>query len=692
MNGFSPSQNTLENWRISIFGIIAGVIFLVFTIQLFRFQILQRDAFEAQAEDNRTETINGAAPRGNIYDRNGIILAQNVPAYNVVITPAKLPDNISELQEIYRQLSTLTGVPLNFGEITPETPFTPCISDHGITQIANTGETTNPFRPVEVKCNVSPEIAMIIQEKAVDWSGVGIEVESVREYPTGDLTAAFVGFLGPIPADDEQELRTEGFIPGRDKVGYAGIEFSSEGELSGQNGIREVEVDVAGQILHTINIAREPIPGNNLHLTIDVRLQEAVDAIVKQELNFWNTFLDHTLSNNAVAIAMNPQTGEILAMVSIPTYENNRFARLIPTYYYEQLIADATTPLLNHAVSAEFPPGSVFKLPTAVGVLNEGVVTFDQIIKTPGSIIVQEKFFAVDIGNTHEFVDWKEDGFGQLDFVHAVANSSNVYFYKVGGGYRTEVPEGLGICNLGAYARAMGYGTLTGIELPGEAEGLIPDPRWKRINRGENWSTGNTYNASVGQGFINANPLQVLLSAAVVASDGKLMKPKIIGEIVNSEGDVIQPFEPEMIHDITVDAKVEEFFQYVSGSGQCQKTGQFKSVEPWVIEKVQEGMRLAVLDGTLKREFAGFQIAAAGKTGTAEYCDNFAQVKNLCVPGNWPTHAWTLAYAPFDTPEIVVVAFVYNGGEGASVAGPIARKMLQAYFELKAIDTVAGNP
>lgn len=682
----NSQERQIETWRILSLLAVVGVLVLVFLIQLFRLQIIQGPIFLAEAEVNRTETINIPTARGNIYDRNNIILAQNVPSYNIVIVPADLPDDEGEVQEIFRGISSLTGIPINLGEISLETPFSPCISEHGIAEITEFGETTNPFRAVEIQCDVSQEIAMVIQERAVDWPGVNIEVNSIREYPTGQLTAAVIGFLGPIPAAFEQEFVDLGFIAQRDKVGYSGIELEFQDTLGGKNGLRLVEVDVAGQILRDVRQPTPPEPGLNLVLTIDTRLQHALTAVVNEELEFWNTFLGRTLSNNAVVIAMNPQTGEILALVTIPSYENNRFARIIPSYYYQQLAGDPLRPLFNHAISAEHPPGSVFKLTTAVGALNEGVVTADQIIQAPPSITVQEKFFAADFGNTREFVDWFDPGFGQLNFVDGLANSSNVYFYKLGGGYQDEIPEGLGICRLKAYAEAMGYGEIAGIELPGEEDGLLPDPRWKRINRGENWSTGNTYNAAVGQGFVLSTPLQVLMSAAVIAADGKLMTPTLVREIIDEEGNIIQGFTPNMIHDLTVDPVVTEYIQYVSGSGQCQETGNKKTVQPSVIELVQQGMRRAVTNGTLEREFEGFPIAAAGKTGTAEYCDNFALAKNLCIPGNWPTHAWTLGYAPFDNPEIVVVAFVYNGGEGASVAGPIVRKSLQAYFEIKALD------
>ena len=698
MQNTPSAQNTVQPGRIRTFLFVLAFVFLIFVIQLFRLQILDGADYVTAMEDQRTEILNVPTARGNIYDRNGVELAGNVPSYDIVILPADLPDDDGEIQEIFRALSALTGVPINLGEITPENPYNPCISEHGINQIAlDYGATTSPFRAVPIQCDVSEEVAMVVQERGVDWPGVEIQVNSIRDYPTGRVTAALVGFLGPIPAVLEDFYTEQGFIARRDKVGYSGVELFFQEELGGVNGEREVEVDVAGQVLRDIKPPIPPKPGYNIHLTIDTRFQDVATAIVEQELNFWNNFLGRTLSNNAVVIAMNPQTGEILAMVTIPTYENNRFARIIPGYYYQQLAEDPLRPLFNHAISAEHPPGSVFKIATALGALNEGVVTEDQIIDTPGLITILEKTTPADPGRPRNFVDWiyeggeNPGGFGTLDFRNGLANSSNVYFYKLAGGYRDEVPDGgLGVCRLKTYAEALGYGAASGIELVGEETGLLPDPRWKRINRGEIWTIGDMYNAGVGQGYVLATPLQVLLSAATIANDGVLMQPTLLREITDDENTVIQLFEPKVVHDITVTPVIKEYIQYVSGSGQCQETGVTKTVQPWVIEAIQNGMRRAVTHGTLVDQFEGFEIAAAGKTGTAEYCDNFAQEKNLCIPGNWPTHAWTLAYAPFDNPEIVVVAFVYNGGEGASVAGPIAQRVLDAYFQLKSADAASG--
>ncbi len=695
----SPTlHNHVERWRILVFAIIVGMVFLIYAIRLFRLQILDGAQWMARAEDLRTDHVSVPALRGIIYDRNDTVLARNIASYNVVITAANLPDDPGAVQEIFRELSRLIGVPVSRGLLSPENPYVPCISDHGIAQIVDYGNTATPFQPVKVKCDIDRKLAMIIQEKAVDWPGVSIEIQPIRDYPTGYLTASIIGFLGPIPAADEELYKEQGLVPNRDKVGYAGLELADQDLLAGTNGSQTVEVDVAGKVIHSLDAPVAAEPGKNLRLTIDTRLQAASFAILQREINFWNVYLNAIRSTSGVVIAMNPQTGEILSMVSYPTYENNRMARIIPAYYYNQLIQDPANPLLNHAVGDILPAGSVFKLSTAVGALNEKVVTPDQVIETPPEIIINEKYFANDPGKQRSFVDWNKAGFGHLDFLGGIMNSSNVYFYKLGGGYKDEVPVGLGICRLGTYARALGYGAKPGVGLPEEESGLIPDPKWKRITHGESWSTGDTYISSVGQGYVLATPLQVLMSAATIANNGKLMQPQIVREVLDTEGNVIQSYQPKMKWDITKDPIIQEYYDTTIRG--CEEIpGQTKTVEPWVVAKVQEGMRLVVTKGTLSNaESVGFDqleikgIAAAGKTGTAEYCDKYANDKNLCIPGNWPTHAWTVAYAPFNNPEIAVVAFVYNGGEGASVAGPIVRQVLQAYFELKDIDRAAQAP
>jgi penicillin-binding protein 2 len=702
MNLIDPQRNSIQRWRLFVIYALVAVIFGYYALRLFNIQVVKGADYAARADENRTTEISVPTQRGIIYDRNGFILARNVASYNVTITPADLPGDPTVLgnatkldtdldpnvQEVYRKLSALIDVPATKGQINDEVVkvFKPCETDLGIAQIVYIADTLGPYNPVRIKCNIDEQTAMTIRTRASDLPGVGIEVEAVRDYPTGSLTATVVGFLGPVPAGQEDYYSEKGLVPGRDKVGYAGIEATMQDILGGQNGKQVVEVDVSGKQLRNLVTPVEPVAGNNIQLTIDTRLQSIAQEALIGEINYWNTYLNQKKSSSGVVIALNPKTGEVLALVSIPTYENNRMARLIPEYYYEQLLSDPFKPLFDHAISAEFPPGSVFKMPTAIGALNERVVTPEQKLNDPGKITVIQKALPNDPGKPIEYVCWKADGHGLMDWIHGVANSCDVYFYKIGGGYAPEGVQGLGIWRLGEYARALGYGARTGIELPGEATGLIPDPDWKRINQGETWTTGDTYIASMGQGLILATPLQVLDSAAILANNGRFMQPTLIHEVLDPEGNVVKPFEPKMKWDITKDPVIQVYDE------NDLLTGQRKVVEPWVVKMAKDGLRLVVTEGTAKAVWEDSTVQnSAGKTGTAEYCDNIANAKNLCQRGNWPTHSWYFGYAPYDDPEIAVVAFVYNGGEGASVAAPIVREVIEGYFNLKAIDAAKNK-
>jgi penicillin-binding protein 2 len=762
----SPSvpQVAIQPWRALVFYIVLALVVFILVAQLLNLQVFQYEINQAKADDNRTREISVPPSRGIIYDRNGYILARNVASYNVVITPANLPNDLADIQQVYRELSALIGVPVNSGTLEDAKLVSPCVPGPGIAQWVELQDTNAPYSPVKIQCNIGEEKARVIREKAMDWKGVSVEIEPIRDYPTGSLTSDVIGFLGPIPARDEQLYRSQGFLPNRDKVGYSGVEAYFQDILAGKPGTRVVERDVAGQELRNLEPPVPPVSGDNLVLTIDTRLQKAAEAALVGEIDLWNAYYGRVRISSGALIAMNPKTGEILAMVSYPSYENNRFARIIPAYYYNQLAEDPRKPLLNHAVSDEYPPGSVFKLSAATGALNEGIVTLSQIIEAPGQLVLTESFSPNDPGRERPFVDWNEEGFGTIDFLHCIAYSSNVCFYKLGGGYKEEIKQGLGVERLREYARALGYDEKTNVELLGEAKGLIPSPQWKRINRGENWSTGDTYIATVGQGYVLSTPLQVLMSAATIANDGKHIQPTLVREITDSngkplsfwrdnDGDLYQQcagsdlagksingwcdtgynitnkviynicqqpneddekitgwcgtdqngasiFKPgawqlsphqggHVKWDIT---KANLIADYQCDGPYCTPTGLKKSVKPEVVAKIKEGMRLAVTDptGTLYKIFKDFPLAVAGKTGTAEYCDNVAQAQNLCQFGSWPTHSWTTVFAPYDDPEIVVVAFAYNGGEGASVAGPMVRLMMNAYFEFKAIDAAQG--
>ncbi len=683
------TENHLESKRFLMLFILIGAIIAFYIFRLFQYQLIEGKAYMEQAEDNRMLEISDPSQRGIIYDRNGYVLARNIPSYNVVVTPADLPDDEGATQKIYRELSEVIDIPVSKGNVEEAAKtFKPCETDIGIEEIVYIALTNWPYDSTAIVCDVPKEIAMIVSEKGNDWPGISIEVNSIREYPTGNMTSEIIGFLGPIPAALEEYYTDLGFVSGRDKVGYAGIENTMQDVLSGTNGQRIVEVASGGEIIRNIEEPIDPIPGSDIYLTIDTRLQSVAREALIGEMEFWNRQAGKTLSSNGVVIAINPQTGEVLSLVSYPNFENNRMSQIIPGYYYEQLSKDESRPLFNHAISAEHPPGSVFKLSAALGVLNEGVVTPDYQVDDPGKIIITQKYYINDPGSEKSFVCHLETGHGMVDFLHGISNSCNVYFYKVTGGYKDQVEgNGLGIWRLGEYARALGYGEITGIELPGEENGLIPDPTWKRLNLGENWATGDTYIAAVGQGYVLATPIQVLNSIATIANGGRLMDLSLIKEIVSSEGAVTKSFTPSVRWDITKDPVIEKFNDNIP-------TGEIVTVQPWVIELAKEGMRMVVTEGTSSAQFEGDTTLSAGKTGTAEYCDNFAQEMGLCGEGigTWPAHAWYVGYAPYDVPEIAVVAFVYNGTEGSTFCAPIVRKVINAYFEFKAIDAANNNP
>ncbi len=690
MSNIPQLHKKLENWRYLVLFLLVGLLFSYYVLKLFDVQILQGSNFIAQANENRTLVVSDPAVRGTIYDRNGVVLAKNVASYNVVVIPGYLPDDEGDKQAIFRELSELIDIPVSSGNLDEETArsFTPCYNDLGISEIVYIAETNWPYQETAIECNVSQDIAMIVLENGDEWPGIDIEISAVRQYPTGELTAEVVGFLGPIPAILEEYYVDLGFVANRDKVGYAGIEDSLNEILAGRNGTRTVEVDASGEVIRNLTEPIEPIPGEDVYLTIDVRLQEIARQALIDEIDYWNNFAGYTLSNSGVVIAMNPKTGEILAMVSYPNYENNRMEQIIPGYYYEQLSEDPSQPLLNKAISGEYPPGSVYKLTSALGVLNEGVVTPEYEIEDPGSITVVQRFYENDPGTPRNFVCWDQNGHGMVNYKWGIALSCNIYWHKVAGGFGDEVPgDGLGIWRMSEYAEALGYGSETGIELPGEVDGLVPNPTWKRINLGENWATGDTYTAAIGQGFVLSTPLQVLNSIATIANGGKLMDLTIVNRVIQKDGTIVRQLTPSYRWDITEEPLIDVYDGNVT-------TGEKKTVEPWVIALANEGMRLVVTDGTASdynidrhaELFRDDSAQSAGKTGTAEYCDDVAQSKGLCEFGKWPSHAWYVGYAPWNDAEIAVVAFVYNGTEGATLAAPVVRRVINAYFEFKTID------
>ncbi len=691
--------------RVLLFHLVIIATFAIFGLRIAYLQTVQGTEYRTLADSNRFRTIRTGAPRGIVYGRNAVPLVRNVPSYNVVIIPAYVPDDEDEAWDVYTRLSELVGVPVTttitmepsprskplyqsagVHDISEPSPsFLVAVENKGISEIVEDASTFEPYQPALIKALIDRETAQMIDELRPWLPGVEIQIAPVREYPTGPLTSHLIGYMGPLP----NERYLDAGYSKTDRVGYSGIEAVMEAELSGTKGERRIEVDVAGKPLRIVGQPLEPIPGLNVHLTIDTQLQSAATRALTSTLAAIERDWDIKLEQGVV-VAMNPRSGEILAMASIPTYDNNRFATRIDLDYYQSLIENIYHPLINHAISGQYPPGSTFKLVTAAGALEEGVITKNTIIVGEGIVYLKNKYAPNDPGQAQPFYCWYREGHGPLTILGGLAQSCNIFFYKIGGGFPDQDLVGLGEDRLARYAEQFGFGSSTGIELYGEASGHVPTASWKRLTYGESWSTGDTYNMATGQGFVTATPLQVLNMAAVVASGGALYRPTIVHHYTDSTGNIVRVQGTESGFDISVvtdedgsplpPPQTKEEMDLIFEP----EVIRWLDVSPQNIALVQEGMRQAVTEGTAKdASLDEYGIHVAGKTGTAEFCDDLAIRHGWCREG-WPlpTHAWFAAYAPYENPEIAVVAFVYNGGEGSAVAVPIARHFLEAYFQV----------
>ena len=685
-----PEEDTGIRGRLLL---LRGIIVIVLVLLLYRVYWLQQtrgQEFQTLAEENQLARLLIDAPRGVIFDRNGEPMAVNEPSFNVTITPAFLPDDPAERQAVFERLSLLTGVPVSntvqqldllsaadpalvstYGrladlynasvdETLDVTGIVPALIDS--IEAIEERFSFAPYLPASIRTSIPITLAYQIEQESIFLPGVRVIEEPIRRYPSGELTSHLIGYMGPIPNENWLELGYQR----DDRVGWAGLESSMEIELSGRKGERQIEQDWTGRELRQLGTTIESVPGLNMHLTLDLDLQEKAFDILQEAIERRRATVDPFTGEEVeveqgVVIAMNPNTGEILAMVNIPTFDNNRFSTEVPVDYYLGLARNDYTPLVNHAISGQYPPGSTYKLVPASGALQEGVVSPSRLLFGPGEITIPNRFAPNDPGRAQTFVCWFREGHEYMNMISGISNSCDIYFYKISGGFNQdgEVVDGLGVDRLHEYADQFGFGRVQGIELPLEAPGNNPSQAWKRQTHGEPWSTGDDYNMGIGQGFVTSTPLQVAQMAAVVANGGFLYRPTIIHHLTDSDGNVVTPFEPEVLNSVNVDRQ-------------------------W-LDVVAEGMRLVNQEGGTGASFTAwldeYGITSAGKTGTAEYCDNIAIERRWCKEGQiLPTHSWYVGYAPFENPEIVVVAFIFNGGEGSRWAAPIVRKVMTAYF------------
>lgn len=640
--------------RLAIF-----VAFAVLALQLGRVQIAQGDYYLQEANRNRFRLVQTDALRGIVYDRLGRILVRNVPSFSVSIVPADFDLPTDQQERVFRDLSSLLSVPIDtvienkspdaVGRLPVDLDrsVVPPQRKPGLREIVAKGR-RDPFSPALIKTNVPREVAFYLEEKHLDFPGVQVDLKPVREYVYGPLLSHLLGYGGLIPEEEAEDYTSQGYGTA-DQVGLTGLEYTFESDLRGTKGRRYIEVDVAGREVGNLG-EDAPVPGHNLVLAVDVELQKAASAALEKAMR-------SVKAKQGVAIALDPRNGQVRAMVSIPSYDDNLFSAGISVEDYISLSQDPLRPLMDAAISGQYPPGSTFKLIPASASLQEHVVEPNTRITTPGILWVPNNLFPEDLSLAQPFYDWYKPGFGSLAIRDAVRVSSDVFFYKLVGGY-SDFEKPLGDQRLGNYARLFGLGDISHIDLPGEAPGLVPTQEWKRKRFGDVWTLGDTYNMAIGQGYVLATPIQVADYTAVVANGGTLYKPQLVSAVTDSEGRIVRTIEPQVLRKLPID--------------------------PQVFSLVREGMRNAVVAGTAVRANLA-DIAVAAKTGTAEFY-------GPKVNGHLPTHAWFTAFAPYDNPQIVVTVFVYGGGEGSEVAGPAVADILRAYFNLPSDAKVNQGP
>ena len=586
--------------RFIAFGVAIFLVFSTLTVRLYDLEILRGDYYHVLSEQNRIVRLPVPAERGGIVDRTGYVLARNIPGFAISVIPVDLPRAREE--ELSQRLGSLLTLP----------------SD-SVGDTIRAQRIRNPYEPVRIsKTPVPREIALAVTERAELFPGVRVDPESIRFYVDGTLYAPVLGYTGPITEPEFEKLKQSGYL-GNDDIGRTGIEDVYEQYLRGTYGWREIERDAALREIKTLALQR-PTVGDTVVLTIDDRLQKLLDSELRKGV-------DEDKFTQAVGVAMNPQNGEILAMVSIPGYDNNMFARGITTAELAALNGDDRHPLVNKAIGDRYPAGSTFKMITGLSALSEGTATRDTVVNVSASS------FSVS-GTT--FYDWRQHG--SLDFVHGFAHSSDIYFYTLAGGtpFAPNV-HGVGPEAIAKYARMLGFGAPTGIDLPNEDGGIMPDPQWKLATFDEPWTIGNTYQEAIGQGFVAVTPLQLLNAYAAVANGGTLWQPHVLKQVTDAAGN---------------SAPLPEW--------KSRKLAMTQEN----LRLIRESARRVVTIG--HAYMPNLKIPIAGKTGTAEF--GASTGKDSAGRNKLGFHNWFVSFVPQadntdPTAQIAMVIFTYDSSK-----------------------------
>ncbi len=607
----TPIETGTSRRPIMALVVVVGLGLALLVVQLFRLQIEQGSRNLNLANGNSISQTITSAPRGVIYDRNHQLLVRNVASLDITVTPELVPRSASARKQELAKVADLAGITTAVIEAK--------LADRSL----------NPLQPQLLASNLDRTKALLLDQEINDLPGFSLQVNPIRDYLDNGLDANILGYTGRVSATDL--VGHPGYLP-TDYIGKAGLERQYDSALKGQDGRQQTEVDSAGRPVRVLASA-PATPGSSLVLTIDQGLQQKLTQALEAELAKSGT-------KRAAGVAIDPKTGEILALVSIPGYNENLFSQGISAAAYQQLTSDAAQPLFNKPVSGAYPTGSIIKPLVASAALEEGTITPATTVDDKGSLQVPNPY---NPSITYTYHGWEPGGLGVMNLERAIAMSSDIYFYTVGGGFGNVV--GLGVNRLTSWYEKFGLGKPTGIDLPGEAAGRVPTPAWKEKTEHQPWYLGDTFNISVGQGDILASPLQMAVATAAVANGGSVMQPHLVKEVIDNNGQVTKTIEP------VVERKL--------------------AIDPSYLQVVRDGMRQTITSGTGCCYIQQFiSVPVAGKTGTAETDPG----------GNRKPDAWFTSFAPYGDPNIVVVALLENAGEGANFAAPAVRDTLAWYF------------
>jgi penicillin-binding protein 2 len=596
--------------------ILAGVALTMFAIIFFRLwylQVLSGDKYLAEASNNQLRDVVVPAPRGDILDRNGRVLVDNRISVAVQLRPDRIPPRGPRRNRLLRRLQPVLGV--SVGRMNREI--------HDQLKLL-------PYANVTLKQDVSPAVRNFLQERQNEFPGVEVNKVFLRSYPHRELAAQIFGTVGEISPEEIKKPRFRGVQQGT-VVGKGGLEFTYDRYLRGKAGATRIQVDAYGNSTGTFP-QRPPLQGKQLKLSLDLDLQRAGQQAMAEAGGIPIT--DGVKNRGGAFVAIDPRSGEVLAMGSFPSFDPNVFAKPLRQSVFDKLNSeDAGAPLINRATTGAYPTGSTFKLVTAVAAMQSGTITPDTVIDDPGTI---------QIGN----ILWQNAGkvaHGAVAMREAIAVSSDVFFYRLGAQM-----NGIGGDILQKWASRMGMGRPTGIDLPEERTGLIPTPAWRdglfrRKLTDRPWSVGDNVNLAVGQGDLQATPLQLAVAYSTLVSAGNVPTPHLGLRIEDAAGRLLQKVEPPPVRHVTID--------------------------PGYRQAIMDGLQQAAgaPGGTSADVFAGFPRTVFGKTGTAERANQADQ-------------SWYVAYVPDQRRPIVVAVTVEQGGYGAEAAAPAARLILSEWF------------